>query len=256
MESAGTVDLRAYADLPFALKVLGTQSDPRLADAIAKLKAWYHGGVHRIDRNHDGHYDNSDAIRIMDAWWPLWVQGEFQPTLGPDLYKQTQQILELDNDPNNGGDHLGSAYQDGWYGYVSKDLRTILKANAKKPKAKSKKRRRRHRAHGAGLTAKRTGHHRKPVQLVPGQYSRIYCGQGSLASCRAMLASTLSQALNADPAQLYKDDVCSGSEGKDWDPQMCFDAVRQRPLGAVTQPLIPWINRPTFQQAVEIQSHR
>jgi len=32
--------------------------------------------------------------------------------------------------------------------------------------------------------------------------------------------------------------------------------VMFRPLGAVTQPLIPWINRPTFQQVVEVQSHR
>jgi hypothetical protein len=29
-----------------------------------------------------------------------------------------------------------------------------------------------------------------------------------------------------------------------------------RPLGAVTQPLIDWINRPTFQQVVEIPGHR
>jgi hypothetical protein len=29
-----------------------------------------------------------------------------------------------------------------------------------------------------------------------------------------------------------------------------------RPLGAITQPLIPWINRPTFQQVVEVQNHR
>jgi hypothetical protein len=71
-----------------------------------------------------------------------------------------------------------------------------------------------------------------------------------------MLASTLKQAIAADPAQLYKDSVCSGSEGAGWDPQMCFDAVWQRPLGAVTQPLIHWINRPTFQQAVEIPGHR
>ena len=27
---------------------------------------------------------------------------------------------------NNHGAHLGSAYQDGWYGYVSKDLRRLL----------------------------------------------------------------------------------------------------------------------------------
>ena len=29
-----------------------------------------------------------------------------------------------------------------------------------------------------------------------------------------------------------------------------------RPLGGVTQPLIHWINRPTYQQAIEIQGHR
>jgi hypothetical protein len=112
--------------------------------------------------------------------------------------------------------------------------------------------------HGAAVRHKATrrGHRRKPKQLVPGQYSRIYCGQSSLSACRDMLARTLKQAIAADPAQMYKDETCSGSEGKDWDPQMCFDAIRQRPLGAVTEPLIHWINRPTFQQAVEIQSHR
>jgi hypothetical protein len=36
--------------------------------------------------------------------------------------------------------------------------------------------------------------------------------------------------------------------------QWCFDAVRQRPVGGATQPLIHWINRPTYQQAVEIQT--
>ena len=35
--------------------------------------------------------------------------------------------------------------------------------------------------------------------------------------------------------------------------QACLDTVRFRPLGGVTQPLIPWINRPTYQQAVEVQ---
>jgi acyl-homoserine lactone acylase PvdQ len=259
MENAGTVDLRGFADLPLALKVLGNQSDPELAGAIAKLKAWSQSGAHRIDRDHNGHYDDSDAIRIMDAWWPLWVQGEFEPTLGQDLYKQTMDILQLSNDPNNNGDHLGSAYQDGWYGYVSKDLRTILKGSAAAPRATSRRhghRRARASAAARRLKRSRTGHRRRAAQLVPGQYSRIYCGQGSLGACRQMLARTLKLALAVDPAQLYKDDVCSGSEGKGWDPQMCFDAIRQRPLGAVTEPLIEWVNRPTFQQADEIQSHR
>ena len=40
------------------------------------------------------------------------------------------------------------------------------------------------------------------------------------------------------------------------DSQACFDALRFRPLGAVTQPMIPWQNRPTQQQVVEVTSHR
>jgi hypothetical protein len=35
--------------------------------------------------------------------------------------------------------------------------------------------------------------------------------------------------------------------------QWCYDAVRHRPVGAINQPLIHWINRPTFQQVVEVQ---
>jgi len=34
-----------------------------------------------------------------------------------------------------------------------------------------------------------------------------------------------------------------------------FDAIWQRPVGGATQPLIHWINRPTFQQVNEIQRH-
>ena len=38
--------------------------------AVAELRAWYAAGAHRMDRNRDGVYENADAIRIMDAWWP------------------------------------------------------------------------------------------------------------------------------------------------------------------------------------------
>ncbi len=58
-----------------------------------------------------------------------------------------------------------------------------------------------------------------------------------------------------DPAsKLYQDDVCS-KQGKQ-DDQACYDAIMFRPLGAITQPLTPWVNRPTFQQAVEVQGRR
>ena len=36
---------------------------------------------------------------------------------------------------------------------------------------------------------------------------------------------------------------------------MCSDSIQFRAIGAITQPLIEWVNRPTFQQADEIQGH-
>ena len=36
------------------------------------------------------------------------------------------ETVAIDNPPNGHGDHLGSAFQGSWYGYVSKDLRQTL----------------------------------------------------------------------------------------------------------------------------------
>jgi acyl-homoserine lactone acylase PvdQ len=227
MENAGTIDMRANRLLPLAFKLLGKVKNPTAANALAELKAWHADGSHRVDRNKDGHYDNSDAIRIMDAWWPLWVHAEFEPVLGGDLFNKITKVISIDNPPNNGGQHLGSAYQDGWWGYVSKDLRRLLGRRER------------------------------------GKYSRIYCGAGHsgrqsrkrmIRGCRSELLNSLVKAARTPASSLYKDDVCAaqGRQGS----QACYDDVMFRPLGAVTQPLIPWINRPTFQQVVEVQSHR
>jgi hypothetical protein len=148
----------------------------------------------------------------MDAWFPLWVAAEFKPTIGNDIFGRINSINEVDNAPNNHGGHLGSAYDDGWYGYISKDLRQVL------------------------------------GQRVRGRYSRTYCGGGKRKMCRALLTSALKQALAMPASQVYPGDGECGA-GDQW----CWDAVLQRPLGAVHQPLIHWINRPTFQQAVDIQ---
>ena len=151
MELAGSGDLRAHVDLPLALRVLGKPADPKLKAAIAKLKAWNADGGLRRDANHDGVYEHSDAIRIMDQWWPLWVKAQFGRTLGADAFKTLTETVAIDNTPNNHGDHLGSAFQGSWYGYVSKDLRQTL------------------------------------GDPVKGRYSRSYCG--SVKRCRAALRS-------------------------------------------------------------------
>jgi len=89
---------------------------------------------------------------------------------------------------------------------------------------------------------------------VLGPYSRVYCGNGSLTACRAMLLSTLSQAIGMTPQQLYADATCAAA-GRQYD-QECYDSIAFRAVGVVSQPLLPWINRPTFQQVVEITGHR
>ena len=108
---------------------------------------------------------------------------------------------------------IGSSFLTGWYGYVNKDLRTIL------------------------------------GDRVRGTFSRVYCGNGSVAKCRKALVGSLADALeHTSDAELYPGGPCEGG-----DAQWCNDAVEQRPTGAITQPPIHWINRPTFQQAVQIK---
>jgi hypothetical protein len=210
MEDAGTVDLRGDAVLKWALKVINTRkvTDPALQGAIATLQAWRRSGAHRRDRDANGVYAQAEAVRIMDAWWPLLLEAQFKPTLGSDLFGQVQTMIGFDDRPRE----QGSAYQSGWYGYAQKDLRSVL------------------------------------GKRVKGRYSREYCGGGKLSKCRSALLGSLQRALAVTPAQLYGTESCDGG-----DPQWCNDSVRFRALGAVTQPPMHWINRPTFQQAIEIQ---
>jgi hypothetical protein len=214
MADAATVDLRGEQVLPYALKVLRGVRDPAIRDAVGKLDAWRRAGAHRLDADGDGRYDHAEAIRIMDAWWPRWLHAEFEPALGKDLFDKAAAVHQLDNPPNNDGDHVGSAWQDGWYSFAQKDLRRLLQ-----PRTRAR-------------------------------WSRASCGRGSVRRCRAALAASLSDALKADPAALYKDRVCA--QARRGGDQACFDAIWHRPLGGITQPLIPWQNRPTFQQVVEI----
>jgi hypothetical protein len=218
MGEAATVDLRAERVLPLALDVIGSPQDPKLADAVAKLRAWVADGSHRRDRDGDGRYEHADAIRILDAFWPRWMHAQFEPSLGARLFAQLEAAHQLDNEPNTGGQHRGSAYQDGWYGYAAKDLRRVL------------------------------------GRRVAAPYSKRYCGGGQRARCREVLRSALADALGDSPAALYSDTTCAAA-GKAGD-QACFDAIDFRATGGVTQPMIGWQNRPTYQQAIEVQGHR
>ncbi|HEY8583349.1 MAG TPA: penicillin acylase family protein [Capillimicrobium sp.] len=219
MGEAATTDLRGEKVLPLALEVLGTPSDPQLADAVAKLRAWVADGAHREDTDGDGVYEHSDAIRIMDAWWPRWMRVQFEPQLGTDLLAQLITAHEVDNTPNNYGDHLGSAYQNGWYGYAYKDLATLLG---------------------------------RPVKQA---YTKRYCGNGDLDACRRVLEGSLASALAVPNDEVYAGDAACEKAGEPHD-QDCYDRIVFRPLGGANQPMIDWQNRPSYQQVVEVQGHR
>ena len=213
MEDAGTVDLRGAYILPWILRVIGSGpgGDPggEVGAALKTLTTWMRAGAHRRDLNGDGVYDQARAVQIMDAWWPLLVHAQFEPTLGEDLFDAIEHMVGLADLPGDNNPNQGSSFDDGWW-FVEKDLRTILGA---------------------------------PVR---GEYSRIYCGRGDLGRCRSALLSSLQDSLEVPYAEIYPASCTQG------DAQWCYDAVEHMATGLAGQPPIHWINRPTFQQAIEI----
>ncbi|MGW0968552.1 penicillin acylase family protein [Streptomyces sp. NPDC002516] len=222
MADASVADLRAEDVLPNLLKVVNSSpvTDSTAADAVSKLSAWVSAGAKRTETSAGSHtYANADAIRILDAWWPLLVKAEFQPGLGSDLYTAFGNNLPVDEAPSAGhgptGSHAGSSFQFGWWSYVDKDIRSVL------------------------------------GQPVQGGLSRTYCGGGSLSACRDALIGSLKEAAGKSASTVYPgDDQCSAGD------QWCADSIVQRTLGGIKHGKITWQNRPTFQQVVEYTSHR
>ncbi|MGW4644653.1 penicillin acylase family protein [Sphaerisporangium sp. NPDC004334] len=233
MADAAVTDLRGKEVLPDLLRVInsGTVSDPALASAVSKLSAWASGGAKRVETSPGSRtYTHADAIRAFDAWWPKLVRAEFRPGLGDGLYQSLVNALQINESPsghqqgdlssfpasaNEAQTHKGSAFQYGWWGYVGKDVRSVL------------------------------------GDPVAGPLPAKYCGDGTVAGCRAVLLDSLSAALAEPAATTYPaDDACSAGD------QWCADAIRHSPLGGIKQSLISWQNRPTYQQVVSFPARR
>jgi acyl-homoserine lactone acylase PvdQ len=168
MIDAATVDVRGAYVLPWVLKVVGTPKDPQDAAAVAAMRRWVADGAHRVDRRRTGSYGDQAAIALFDTWWnPDEMGASCSPDCGFTLPKDAMRhglgrdvdLLPepLDDHPR---EHIGSAFNGiSWYGYLSKDLRSVLGA---------------------------------PVR---GAYSRSYCG--SLRHCRSALRASLHAAVQA-----------------------------------------------------------
>ena len=100
----------------------------------------------------------------------------------------------LETGSYTGGSPTEPSFDDGWWGYVSKDLRDVF---GPKPKA---------------------------------PWSRKYCGGGSKTKCKAVLEKSLKEALKVKPATLYGggDGACAAN------PQpSCFDANRPQETAGI-----------------------
>lgn len=152
MGVAATRDLRGVTALPHLLDIIGTPEDDELAQVADVLQRWVNDGAHRRDADLDGSYEHAEAVALMDALWEPLLRHIFEPRLGRTAF---EAMPMLHDDAAGAG---GSAYLEGWYGQVEKDLRQVL---------------------GAPVAA--------PT-------SQTYCGGGVLANCRAELLNALADA--------------------------------------------------------------
>jgi hypothetical protein len=184
-----------------------------LGQAVAALDAWSRAGSHRRDLDRDGYYDDSTAVALMDAWWDPMAHGVFEPALGGALFADIAAINPVDYKPTDGPD----TWYYGWMSYVEKDMRALLGRRVGAPP------------------------------------SRVYCGGGSLKKCRRVLRATLRQAITAVDARYGSiGDAAVPTTCAVTEPAQC-DQLDFIAAGAVETPPVPWQDRGTFQQAVEIR---
>ena len=218
MIDGGTVDIRAAYLLPQVLAVLGTPSDPQDAQAVALLKAWVADGGHRVDRARTGAYAHQAAIALLDAWWEPQAGGAPASTasLPKDVMRPVLGDL-VDALPQILDDHPRQGL-----GSAFNDVPWY-------------------------------GYVSKDLRQVLGRpvaspYSRTYCG--TLAACRAALTASLHEATSALLAAQSKSSVADLTYDKH------LDDIRSVTGGVVGVRPIDWQNRPTFQQAVKLTTHR
>ena len=154
MADAATVDLRGQEVLPHVLAAVG--DDPKLAPYVRLLRSWVARGAHRVDRDENGQYEDQAAVALMDAWWEPMIHAVFDRQLG-GLY----DTIPVAFDDTNRAEGLGSAFQNGYYGYMNKAVRMALD------------------------------------RPVVGRFRALRCADGSLAGCRNALRSSLAAVLAA-----------------------------------------------------------
>jgi acyl-homoserine lactone acylase PvdQ len=202
MNRAATQDLRAIKVWPVIKEVLaGGPAPSKLAEEAANtVSAWVESGASRLGLKQP----KAPGAAIMDAVWQPLGEAVLSPVLGSSL-SELASIASPDNPPSS----TGSSFDNGWYGYVYKDLRSLLGQSVAQP------------------------------------YSHQYCGNGSLAACRASLWAVVQSAAEGLQAK-------QGSTISKWKAAPVRITFPPDPLLSFT---MRWTNRSTFQQVITFTGH-
>jgi acyl-homoserine lactone acylase PvdQ len=165
MNRAATQDLRAMRVWPSIARVLagGPAPTETAQRAVELVSAWAGRGGSRLDGDGDGRVDDPGAA-ILDVAFADLGKAVLSPVLGPlaDDGGPLQALEGIDQHPAQAN---GSSFFSGWYGYMDKDLRTLL------------------------------------GEPVNGPFHRRYCGGGDLTTCRAALWGAIVAATDRLAAQ-------------------------------------------------------
>jgi hypothetical protein len=238
MADAGYTDLRGQALLPLLLQIMQSGTLTNTQQQIVELMqrwiadgsgAWINGqpglGAWRRDRDGDGKYDAREQVVLMDAWY-LHLMDTMTPQLAAldpasDSYGLTNCVSYVLLCRYDAPRAQGSAYEFGWYQIMYRMLQTELN--------------------------------------VPGHtdYRALLCaGTGVFDDCRNAVLSALDLAL-ADLGGWNTRRYWSGrglpnAAGKKNATVEQYDQIEFEDFSLLADPPMPWVNRPTFQQVIEI----
>jgi len=210
MNRAATQDLRAVRDWPVIKQMLaGSPAPSALAQQAANLvTSWVKNGASRYGVTGP----EEPGAAVLDAAWQPIGEAVLGPVLGTELLSEFASFAPVENAPSASG----SSYDEGWYGYVYKDLRSEL-----------------------GLPVERP-------------YSRRYCGNGNVAACRSSLwAAIQGAAEQLQAAQGPEPDAWRAARVR-----IEFPPTYLPLPPTFTEPFtMAWTNRSTFQQVIEFTEH-
>ncbi|WP_174731754.1 penicillin acylase family protein [Mesobacillus harenae] len=212
---ASTVDLKGQEVYPLVLKLMDTQA-PAGADQekLKKMKDLLAEWV-----KDGGHRrDRYPVDGVYDHAVAIAIGDEFFKMLKHEMFggvlKDTDLPNIIEDSPQLG---QGSAYMNGYYTYFHKNIRQLLNEKVISPW---------HRTYCYGPNKKN--------------------GRQNLDSCKSLVWTALSKAAD------HLEDEYGSARVDDWVYDSKRDEIIQSGVGLLSAPNMQWMNRPTFQQVVEV----